>query len=107
MYWCGLQGLKQEAFRADLCRKMAGDSQCQQPLQQIHPPQGGTAEFISHIWGITGTVHVRKGRKYHTGRGEGNKKSETTEGISKAKEQKKFLHDRESISLQSLEENIV
>lgn len=45
------------------------------------PPQG-TAELISHIWGIFGKVHVRKGRKYHRGRGERNKMSETTEGIS-------------------------
>lgn len=47
-------------------------------------PSQGTAELISHVWGIHGKVQVRKGRKYHTGRGEGNKMSETTEGLSKA-----------------------
>lgn len=70
------------------------------------PPQE-TAKFVSHIWGISGKMHVRKGRKYHTARGEGNKMRETTEGTSKAKEQEKFLHGREGVPLQPLKEAMV
>lgn len=74
MYWCGLQGLEAGALPAGLTSigtwlelLQAGDSLYQQSAAD--PPQG-TAEFISHIWGISGKVHARKGRKYHTGGGE-------------------------------------
>lgn len=108
--WITRFGSRESACRADLYRKMAGAAsswrQSVPAIPATDPPQG-TAEFISHIWDISGKVHARNSRKYHTERGEGNKINGTTEGISKAKEQEKFLHDRESIPLQPLEVNIV